>query len=362
MAYSHLALHNFRSYANFTVEFSPSVNIIVGPNGAGKTNLLEALYVLSQGGSFRVSDKDLVSHGTAWFRLDGRLSKHQRTATYAPGKTPPKQFTLDGLKKTRLTYAQKVPLVLFEPNELRMLSGSPQRRRDYLDGLVSRLWVDGGPRRSRFERALLQRNNIIKQVGVQPLSSLEDQLFVWDIKLAEYSAGLVTHRLAVLQHWNDRLAQQYSAIAGTPTRLEVRYKTDVEPQNYKADLLRQLTARRHGDIARGFTSVGPHRDDLTVFINGADAATSASRGELRTLMLSLKIIELQLLRIQLDQKPLLLLDDVFSELDSTRRRALAKVAQEFQTIITTTDADVVAHYFAAEHQLIDVSRPAQKSA
>jgi DNA replication and repair protein RecF len=354
MAYSFLSLKQFRSYKEAAFEFSPSVNIVAGPNGSGKTNLLEAVYVLSQGASFRVSDKDLITEHCEWFRLDGRYGEQHRVLTYDQTKTPNKQFLLDNVKKQRLTYVQKVPLVLFEPNELRLLNGSPQRRRDYVDALLARLWPEAAAARHRFERALLQRNNLIRQAEFRPLEALEDALFVWDIKLAEYAATLVGRRLELLGRWNERLSDAYSRIAATPTTVQVIYSSEVALENYKADLLRQLVGRRHRDIARGFTSVGPHREDITVVLNGADAAVTASRGELRTLVLAIKIIELELLDSLSDKHPLLLLDDVFSELDTTRRRSLAEQARQFQTIITTTDADTAARYFAKNHNLINL--------
>lgn len=355
MSYHSLSLKNFRSYSDHSVQLSPSVNIIVGPNGSGKTNLLEALYVLSQGTSFRVSDKDLVQHGQEWLRLEAVYEDKLRVMKYKLGDTPPKEFNLDGVKKQRLTHQQRVPLVLFEPNELRLLNGSPQRRRDYIDALVGRLWPAAARLKGQYERALLQRNNIIRQAAERPSGVFDDQFFVWDIKLSEYAAGLVERRLELIKTWNERLSELYSSIAGAQHQVKVVYKSGILAEDYKTALLQQLTARRQADIARGFTSIGPHRDDLVIVLNDADASLSASRGELRTLVLAIKIIELNLLNELSDKRPLLLLDDVFSELDAVRRRALAELARDFQTIITTTDADVVADYFASGYHLIDVS-------
>lgn len=352
MPYHSLLLKQFRSYTDQTVQFSPSVNIIVGPNGSGKTNLLEALYVLSQGSSFRVGDKDLVQQGQEWFRLESVHEEHHRTVTYKLGSTPPKQFNLDGVKKQRLTHQQRVPLVLFEPNELRLLNGSPSRRRDYIDALLGRLWPTAARVRGQYERALLQRNNIIKQAAERPRGALDDQLFVWDIKLAEYAAGLVERRLELLDVWNEELSKLYSALAHTKSRIEVVYKSETPIDDYKTHLLQQLSGRRVNDIVRGFTSAGPHRDDFQLLLNGADTSTNASRGELRTLVLAIKIIELNLLNELSEKHPLLLLDDVFSELDTTRRKALAEMARDFQTVITTTDADLVSDYFADGFHLI----------
>lgn len=356
MSYHSLSLKNFRSYSNHAVQLSPSVNIIVGPNGSGKTNLLEALYVLSHGSSFRVSDKDLVQHGQEWLRIEGVYEDKLRVMKYKLGGVPPKEFNLDGVKKQRLTHQQRVPLVLFEPNELRLLNGAPQRRRDYIDALGGRLWPTAARLKGQYERALLQRNNIIRQAAERPSGVFDDQFFVWDIKLSEYAAGLVERRLELIKTWNQRLSELYSSIAGAQHNIEVIYKSSIQTADYKAALLHQLTARRQQDIVRGFTSVGPHRDDLVVLINGVDASVSASRGELRTLVLAIKIIELNVLNELSDKRPLLLLDDVFSELDAVRRRALAELARDFQTIITTTDADIVADYFSSGYNLLSVAR------
>ncbi len=308
--------------------------------------------MLSLGNSFRVGDKDLVQRGHEWFRLEAMYEDQQRIATYKIDSTPPKQFALDGSKKQRLLYQQRIPLVLFEPNELRLLNGSPQRRRDYIDALLGRLWPAGMRIRGHYERALMQRNTIIRRATEQFDGMVDDQLFVWDIKLAEYAATLVEQRLALIKAWNERLSELYSRIADRQHNIMVVYKSDTSLEDYKTLLLQQLQARRPRDIARGFTSVGPHRDDILILLNAADAAISASRGELRTLVLALKMIELLLLDEVHEKRPLLLFDDVFSELDAKRRRSLASLAKDFQTIITTTDADVLKDYFSGEHHLI----------
>jgi DNA replication and repair protein RecF len=293
-----------------------------------------------------------VQYGHQQYKLEGVYDGLKRTVRYDIGKTPPKRIQVDGTDRQRLSYHQKVPVVLFEPDELRILSGSPQRRRDYLDGLISRLWPEAGRWRSRYERALRQRNAILKQAYEQSSSAVDDEFFVWDIKLAQYASLLVEQRQKLIAGWNNALSDVYSRIAGKMTAVLVTYKTDTDMTTYNASLLRQLHTGRRRDIARGFTGVGPHRDDFTVLLNGAEAATSASRGEVRTLVLALKIIELSLLDSLGARAPLLLLDDVFSELDADRRVALAGLAQDHQTIITTTEADSVAHYFAANYRLI----------
>lgn len=344
MSYSSLLVRQFRSYAQRELRLSSGVTVIVGPNGSGKTNLLEALYVVSQGTSFRTADKDLVRHGQSGFKLEAQYGDDERVVRYQLGQLPHKQFLLNGAIRQRLSYQQKIPVVLFEPDDLRLIGGSPQRRREYLDNLCARLWPEAAACRGRYERTLLQRNNVLRQAVNSPTPLLDDQLFVWDIKLAEYAAALVELRYRVLDAWNKYLSETYGHIASSPSKVAVIYHSSVPLQNYKSNLLHLLNNHRQQDIVRGFTSCGPHRDDFELHLNDMPAASSASRGEVRTLVLALKKTELQLFEQEHHIAPLLLLDDVFSELDVQRRQSLVSLMQHYQTVITTTDADNIMEY------------------
>ncbi len=339
MGFASLALHNFRSYSRFAVALSPGVNIVVGPNGSGKTNLLEALYVLSVGGTFRGSDKDMVAHGSDWFRLESIWEDQKRIVTYRlrPGQTAEKQFSIDESKKARLTHGQRIPLVLFEPDHLRLLKDSPGARRDYLDGLLTGLQSDYSWLKHQFERVLLQRNNLLKR-HLSP-SVLDDSLFAWDIKFAELAQTVVQRRLGLIGLFDERLSDIYSSIAGKKSSIQISYVSSVPQSDYQAQALKLLRIRRSQDEIRGFTTIGPQRDDFVLLLNGVPAEASASRGEMRSLLLAIKMVELELVDAQNSHSPILLLDDVFSELDSSRRSALAEVASGYQTIITTTDVD-----------------------
>jgi DNA replication and repair protein RecF len=354
-AYTAIKLHHFRSYQEYDVSFNAGVNIIVGPNGSGKTNLLEALYVLSSGGSFRGADRDLLRHGEEWFRLEGLFGEQQRVMTYRQlGETVEKQFVLDGTKKARLTHQQRVPVVLFEPDHLRLLRESPSKRREYLDTLLVKLHPDFSWLKHQFERVLVQRNAMLKRR--LPAGLLEDQLFAWDVKFAELAEQIVARRRALIADLAAQASAIYSDIAGRPHTVALTYDSSVEGAAYHASLLRQLSERLTRDVERGFTGVGPQRDDFTVTLDGAPAATAASRGEVRSLLLTLKIIELRLLAEEQDTTPLLLLDDVFSELDAARRKALAELAKTYQTLITTTDADAIVGHFMSGYKIIETSR------
>ncbi|HET9411433.1 MAG TPA: DNA replication/repair protein RecF [Candidatus Saccharimonadales bacterium] len=352
-----LHLQHFRSYNEHEVVFGSGVNIIVGPNGSGKTNLLEALFVLASGSSFRGHDRDLLQRGQEWFRLDGIYGEQRRSMTLKiVGDTPEKQFTLDGAKRARLTHQFRVPVVLFEPDHLRLLRESPSKRRDYLDTLLTTLQPDYAWLKHQFERVLVQRNAVLKRRI--PFAQLEDQLFAWDVKFAELSQHIVARRKALIGLLQQDAAGIYSAIARRPHTIAIEYQSSVTGDNYRAALLRQLSERVTRDIERGFTGVGPQRDDFAVVLNGAQAAVAASRGEMRSLLLALKIIELRLVAEHQDATPLLLLDDVFSELDSARRQALAELAKSYQTLITTTDADAITGHFKDGYNIIRTEQAA----
>ncbi|HVI68833.1 MAG TPA: DNA replication/repair protein RecF [Magnetospirillaceae bacterium] len=351
-AYTLLELHHFRSYTEHTTTFEPGVNVIVGPNGSGKTNLLEALYVLSHGTSFRGIDRDMVSHGNDWFRLQAVYNGLERTLTckLESPSVVDKQFTLDGVKRARLSHTQRVPVVLFEPEHLRLLRDAPSQRRDYLDTLLIKLQTDYSWLKHQFERVLLQRNNVLKRR--LPPDVRDDQLFAWDISFADLAEQIASRRRELVTLIDTRMSAVYSKIAQAQHAVQVRYEQKIFGEDYRATLLAALQATVQHDSDRGFTTVGPHRDELVVLLDGVPALAAASRGEMRSLLLALKIIELELVAEQSETTPLLLLDDVFSELDTSRRRALASLAQDYQTLITTTDADAVVGHFLDGYHVI----------
>lgn len=355
-AYHSITLHNFRSYQEYSVELAPGVNIIVGPNGSGKTNMLEALYVLSHGTSFRGTDRDMVRHDSPWFRLEGLYQDQQRVLTVElqPQAAIDKQFSLDGVKKARLTHTQRLPVVLFEPDHLRLLRESPSHRREYLDTLLSKIQPDFTWLKHQFERVLLQRNNILKR-HLAPMQR-NDQLFVWDIKFAELAEQIVRQRQELINKIAAEFGEVYATIANHQHQVGLAYQNTVTAEDYRAGLLKLLQTNAQRDSERGFTTVGPHRDDFIVSLDGALAASAASRGEIRSLLLALKIIELRMLHTHHGTPPLLLLDDVFSELDTSRRQALAKLAKDYQTLITTTDADAIVEHFLGGYNVIATER------
>ncbi len=340
---SDLRLQQFRSYTDASFVFGEGVNIIVGPNGSGKTNLLEAILVLVRGSSYRVPDADLLQFGTDWFRLDAHVEPHNtlRTVKFASLPRLTKTYELNGKQYQRLTLLHMLPVVLFEPNHLQLLHGAPEARRNYLDDILEQTSPGFAGFRRNYRRVLAQRNALLKRPS-QPSSQ---ELFPWNLRLSELGATITRARAELCDQFAEKLAATYGDISHSNTGVTIAYQPKFPLTAYESHLLGKLESRLHEDYIRGFTAYGPHREDFVVTFNGKLASEYASRGETRTALLALKIIELQLLEQVREQTPLLLLDDVFSELDSVRRQALTGYLQQYQTFLTTTDADIATKQF-----------------
>jgi DNA replication and repair protein RecF len=336
-----IRLQHFRSYDDAAFVIDAGVTIIVGPNASGKTNLLEAVLVIAHGSSYRVKDVDLAQFGSSWARLDAHTPSMSRTVKIKTEPTPSKEIIIDDHVIKRLYPSRMLPTVLFEPNHLLLLSGSPELRRAFLDGLIEQSEAGYASVVRHYRRVLAQRNALLKK---NP-KNLREQLFVWNLRLSELGGRIARERHNLTERFEGRITELYSSLADRQNVISLRYVTQFPVENYETVLLHKLEDSIELDVLRGFTAAGPHRDDLKVFIDGHEAAEAASRGETRTVVLALKIMELQLLEELHEDKPILLLDDVFSELDVRRRQALTKYVSQYQTFITTTDADVVTQHF-----------------
>lgn len=369
MTLTRLSVHNVRSYDLYAADIHPDITLVLGPNGTGKTTLLEAIYVLHQGTSFRGRDRDMIPYERERGELKLEFDQHEpRKATISlqPDGRISKQFKVGESSSGRLAAKHRLPVVLFEPDELRLLTSSPQRRRDFMDGIIGRLSTTYQTVLNRYARVLAQRNELLKQFnnaagtsrkasfrgrhavsgftpetsgGVKPFLDMESHIFAWDIKLAELGATIIHARINFLSHANEHLSRLYSGMANRSQVVEARY---ISPYVGNGDelqqvLLHQLERTRQSDALKGFTSTGPHRDDMELLLDTHPAASVASRGEMRTIMLAFKLLEVELQTKHSGQKPLILLDDVFSELDITREKALMQALRGHQTIITATD-------------------------
>lgn len=333
MRLSSLSLQHFRTYEDRQFSFDPQLTIIIGANGTGKTNLLEAVYTLFQGQSFRDHESHLMTYERDWWRLDGVIDGGERSMTYQTQPTTLKQIALDGGTKKRFSKARRIPVVLFEPDQLLLLHGSPGSRRRYLDQVINNTDPLYSRLLARYERILQQRNNILKRSYELSGSQLEDQLFAWDVPLIDIGTQIARARQAVVDALNDTLSATYSSVAGNSQEVNVQYESNfLHSTSSFASLLRRSLDK---DRMRGFTGVGPHRDDLRFYLNGQDASLSASRGEVRSIMYSLKRRELEIIEAATGLLPVFLMDDLYSELDESRQSAISQHLPN-QTIITST--------------------------
>lgn len=361
---SNIRLQNFRSYGDASFEFEDGVNIVVGPNASGKTNLLEAVTVLTGGSSFKARDPGLIKFDRSWARLDGQFDSHKRTIKLVNEDTVMKVYELDDKPFKRLSLERTVPAVLFEPNHLQLITRGPKTRREFFDDILERTKPGFKALSAKYRRSLAQRNALLK---IGPTKA-HKQLFAWNIRLSELAAQIVAARLELIDDINKTISKAYSNIANRRSKVKLIYDSAVlqgsqrlqgqslqqglSLQQYSSRLLSRLESGVQDDFRRGFTGHGPHREDIIIWLNAQPAAATASRGEMRSLLLALKIFELSLVEKTRQQRPIFLLDDVFSELDSVRRRHLVGYLKDYQIIITTTDADTVLEYFSKSAHLL----------
>ena len=327
-----LRVQNFRTHSDFILEIGEKSTLISGANGSGKTSLLEAIYFALQGTSFRSSDKEILRNdGSSWFRIDLKDSKDSlRTIIFNDAvQKSKKQFLVDGNKKARLSSNLRIPVVLFEPDDLQLLSGSPTRRRNFLDYFLSQIFPSFQLALARYNKALKQRNNLLKRDNVS-----KDELFPWNLMLAEYGAEIISKRQDFLELLNSKIEEVYFEISGVKDEIEIDYLGEKISKN---EILAILSENIERDKILGYTNFGPHKHDIQFIFNKKPAQNVASRGENRSLVLALKFIETDILADLTSKRPIVLLDDVFSELDDDRQKLLTKHFSKYQTIITSTN-------------------------
>ena len=341
MYVTRLSLRDFRNYTRAEIDLGPGLNVIAGPNGAGKTNLIEALYFGLTARSCRTSnEREVVRSGADLTRVEAKVQVddrgHALEIGFAPGEE--KRVRVDGAPLERGAPPPPRPLVcVFLPERLDLVKGAPASRRGHLDQVVAAMWPARAETRSAYGRALAQRNALISRIRAG--LSRPSQLDAWDAELARHGAELIADRARVISSLAPAFAERARDL-GLPEAVELRYV----PRSKSTDadgLRRELNERREADIDRGFTTHGPHRDDLALLHAGRPLRTLGSQGQQRVGLLALLFAERDVLGAR-KRPPLMLLDDVMSELDGTRRERLAELLRAGgQALVTTTDVEHV---------------------
>jgi len=384
MHLNHLSLTNFRNYARLELSLPGRLTVIQGANGQGKTNLLEAIHLLATGRSPRATaERELIS----WLALDGPLPYARLTGDIGVGRTAEKlelvlelaanggangptvrkQVRINGAPRRGIDLVGRLRVVLFLPEDVSLVAGAPAERRRYLDIALCQISSTYCRALGEYNRVVTQRNALLRRLrdeGGDP-----GQLNFWDAHLAEHGSTLL-HRRGLAVGALDRIAaERHSELTAGGERLHLGYLPSPDPaalahesprqadaarklrlaegrpayqaatrESIQEGFLGQLRAGRSREIAAGACLVGPHRDDMAFAVDGHDLRAFGSRGQQRTAALALKLAELQMMREETGESPLLLLDDVMSELDAARRQAvLAALASAEQAVVTTTD-------------------------
>lgn len=380
-----ISLTNFRNYSKYSIDFGKTT-IFVGANGIGKTNIIEAIYLISTGRSWRTNrDNETVrwsdvipsqseeSPANAGSRIRERSFADaqddiqnvariigqivnedsyeiemiiQKTPTAEHPQT--KLVKINSVKKKLTEILGLLPTVLFSPEEIHLIDGAPALRRRFLDILLCQ--ID-----RKYTLALLDlakiirgRNRLLYYLKIG--RSKVDELAFWDEKLVALGSFIVKKRQGATTKINKELTKKYQEIAGRGESLQLKYKPTVEPDNFAE----MLAANREREIEQTATLFGPHRDDLVFLLQSKDITTFGSRGEYRSAVLAVKASELEFLAIEKGERPLLLLDDIFSELDKNRRMHLAKIVEGQQTIITTTDLDHIEKNLGEKGKIVEL--------
>src|SRR4051812_12005257 len=348
MRVERLQLTSFRSYATLDVSFPTGPQVVVGPNATGKTNLLESLVVLGPSRSHRASqDGELIAWGDEFARLEAATGGDNRVEvvmTRAGTGGGRKRVLVNGVARRPSALVQALPVVLFAPEDMLLVVGSPGSRPNSLDGLVVQTVPASAATMSNYGRALTQRNNLLR--AIREGSAAPDELRYWDDVVVDDGAQIVDWRRSTLARLAEPLAAANREIAPMEERLEMRYVTNAEPvatETTRDALRRRLIDTRDKEMWNGATLIGPHRDDVVFVSDDRELSSFASRGQQRTAILAYKLAQLDVLGAASPQPPLLLLDDVFSELDPDRRahlvRRIGELPQAFVTTTTTDDLD-----------------------
>lgn len=360
-----LELEHFRNYEKLKVDFNKHVNIIIGNNAQGKTNLVESIYLLAFGKSFRTSnDHELIKMNDKFTHVTGFVEKTERSTRI--------DFTYN-VKLKKEIKVNEIPLkklgelmghfnvVIFSPEDLQLIKGTPAIRRRYIDKSIAQIFPNYYHLLVEYNKILKQRNNLLKQYLMKGKDSLID---IFDEQLSSVGSKIMVYRLDFLKKLQIIANRVHFEISHKNEDLHINYVSTYLPKNLEdsevydkiyEEMLINLRSKLDHDIRRGYTSVGPHRDDLSFLINNIEGKKFGSQGQVRTLALSLKLSEITIIKESLNESPILILDDVLSELDHSRQNQLVKFISDIQTFITTTEINNILSENIEDAKIIQIN-------
>ncbi|MGN0704633.1 MAG: DNA replication/repair protein RecF [Lentihominibacter sp.] len=332
-----IELKDFRNYRELKVSFSRKVNIFLGNNAQGKTNLLEGIYLNAMARSFKTSkDREMIRFGEEFckIRTVSVIDDEDQTTEIVITKDGKKGIKLDGVKVNRTSeLLDRIYIIIFSPEDLKIVKDEPEKRRKFIDRELCQIKPGYYSDLSNYRKALRQRNTYLKETEIE--TSVLD---IWDYELAKYGSKVILKRKEFIDKINIISNRIHEGISGGREKLELKYEPNVDfTENTEQDYYELLVSERNDDIRNRNTGRGPHKDDLSISGNGVDFRKFGSQGQQRTAALSLKLSEIKLIEEETGEKPVLLLDDVLSELDNDRQTYLINSLGENQMFITTTD-------------------------
>ena len=332
-----ITLKDFRNYENQEIIFDEKQNIIYGNNAQGKTNILEAIFLCAMGKSFRAKkDKDLISFGKNQAKVEIEFQKVDREGKITAIIDDKKTFFVNGVKQNKISdIIGKINVVIFTPDDIDIIKEGPDVRRRFLDMMISSLKPNYLHILNNYNKTIEQRNSYLRQIKTENKSKA--MLEIWDNQLAELGEKVYNYRQTYVNKLSDRIKDIHKLITKSgklEEEISIKYISNCKD---KEKFLENLNKVQALDIARGYTSLGVHRDDIIFYINGKPVKVYGSQGQQRTTVLSLKLTELNIVKEEIGESPILLLDDFMSELDSNRRESFLRKIEGNQVIITCTD-------------------------
>ena len=337
MQINSLELSHYRNYESLNIEFDSGITILYGDNAQGKTNILEAVYISGTTKSHRAAkDKDIIQFGQEESHIRLNLTKHdvKHRIDMHLRKSKSKGVAVDGqsIKRSGELFGL-IHMIFFSPEDLSIVKNGPAERRRFMNLELCQLNKLYYYNYVNYNKALNQRNTLLKQIRVNP--KLIDTLDMWDDYLMEYGRCLIEEREKFIEELNDIVRDIHSHLTGNKEQIQIVYEKNVSTTDYEI----MMKSKREMDLKYQSTQVGPHRDDICFYINDIDVRKYGSQGQQRTAALSLKLAEIELVKKLIHDTPILLLDDVMSELDHNRKHYLLDSIKDIQTIVTCTGND-----------------------